>query len=67
MRTILILLVVGLVLIGLGEFFFTSGRSADEKTGGILPTALGLLVLFADFILLVVWLVRRWKQSRARP
>jgi hypothetical protein len=64
MRTIAILFVLGLFFIGLGEFYFSSGRSADERIGGILPTFIGGILLAVDAVLLIVFLIRRRKSRK---
>ena len=61
-KAILILLVAGLAFLGIGWAYDAAGRSADERLGAILPTLIGFLLLLADFVLLIVWLVQRRKR-----
>ena len=61
-KAIVILLAAGLALLALGWHYDTTGRSADEKLGAILPTFLGFVLLIVDAVLLIVWLVRRRRQ-----
>jgi hypothetical protein len=67
MRLFVILLVPGVLLIGLGEFYFASGRSADERLGGILPTFIGMILLAVDAVIALVWLVRRVRSKYSSP
>jgi ascorbate-specific PTS system EIIC-type component UlaA len=67
MKTFVILLVLGVLLIGLGEFYFASGRSADERIGGILPTFIGMILLAVGAVIALVWLVRRVRHRQPSP
>lgn len=57
------LLVLGILLLILGEFFFSSGRNTVENTGRVFPTFAGLVLLVVDGVLAVIWFVRRQRPT----
>jgi hypothetical protein len=62
-KLMIVVLAVGLLLILIGEIYFSSGRGAYGLTRGALPTLLGLGLLVIDAVLLIIWRVQRDKSS----